>query len=104
MLFNVGKLIVSNYVALSINNRLQDALATRAESCIQNSVLCKTLFCTQLTKALVAKTFYIQLLIVLLHNCSQSIHLIRVCYYIYLLIMDFRIYTHSIIDPGMKFS
>ena len=35
-LFNVGELIVSNYVAVSVNNWLQDVSATKAfVSCVQ---------------------------------------------------------------------
>ena len=37
MLFNVGELIVSKYVAKLINNKLQDVSATKAFiSCVQN--------------------------------------------------------------------
>ena len=37
MLFNVHELIVSNYIAVSINNLLQDVSARKASvSCVQN--------------------------------------------------------------------
>ena len=49
----VGKLIVSKYVAESINNWLQDVLAMKAfVSCILNSM---QLNCMQLTKAFVVE-------------------------------------------------
>ena len=56
----VGKLIVSNYVAASINNWLQDVLATKAFiSCVQ-LLLIDTM---QLRKAFVAEMSSNQLLI-----------------------------------------
>ena len=48
----VRKLIVSKYVAESINNKLQNVLAMKAFiTCVQN-------FCMQVTKAFVAKTSF----------------------------------------------
>ena len=59
MLFNVGKFIVSSYVAISINNWMQDVFATDVGLC----QLCTKHFCMQLTKAYVAEMSCNQLLI-----------------------------------------
>ena len=70
MLFNVGKLIVSNYVAVSITTDCRTFLPHRCSSAAYKTV------CTQLTKAYMAETSCNQLLnsycYVIAHNQFTS--------------------------------
>ena len=69
MVSTLSQLIASRYVAESIT---ADA---KCFGCVGSCQLCTKLFCTQLTKAYVLN----QLLLILLHVCSQSVHSTAVC-------------------------